>query len=86
MTCKRSVQFAQQIGEIPIAGLIRRSFKCPAQRRGNAGMRRRNLNTDHAPVQAIHIGRHNILTFQFHWNANDWRTAEVSRRIHLSDE
>ena len=50
MTRARSVELAEELGEIAVARLRRRGLEGPAKRGGDAGMRRRNVDSDDPPV------------------------------------
>lgn len=50
MTRKRSIQLAQELGEIAVARLRRRGLEGAAKRGGDAGMGWRNVDSDDPPV------------------------------------
>jgi hypothetical protein len=73
-----SVESAQQLIEIAIAGLRRRRFERAAERGSYAGLRRCNVHLDYAAVHRVPIRRRNSFMFQLHCLANDPNPAEVS--------
>jgi hypothetical protein len=68
MTRTRSIEFAQELGEIPIARLVRGSFESPAQCGSNAGMGRGDLDADHSSIETVHIRNITILVSELHLN------------------
>jgi hypothetical protein len=67
MTRTRSVELAQQVGEIPIARLMGGGFECTAERRHDAGVRRRDLHLDNPAIHATHIRCREVFAFKVHW-------------------
>ena len=69
MSRTRSVELAQQPGEITVARLFRRGLEGPTQSGGNAGMSWRKVDTDYPAIHvAIHVEfrRYTVLAIGIH--------------------
>ena len=62
MNRARSVELAEELGEIAVARLRRRRREGTAERGGNAGMGWRNVHADDPPFQ-VQFGYLNLFAF-----------------------